>query len=145
MTALTPDREHPSQQAARYALIFLGGAIGSLLRAMMLTQGPDSLGSLLWVNLSGSLGLGVLFAGLARVPASSATRSLRAFFGTGLLAGFTSYSALALGVTELAATSLLGALGYAIATVALGVCAAWLGHVLITRLFPFRGSRGAAS
>lgn len=120
-----------TQLVARYALIFAGGALGALLRVVLLSLDATTLFALFWINVAGSFLLGALVAGLSLLPASLLTTHTRAFFGTGILAGFTSYSALALGVTGLISVDLLVALGYGLATVIVGVLAAWLGQTLV--------------
>ncbi|MBO1902612.1 CrcB family protein [Leucobacter weissii] len=79
-------------------LVFCGGAIGTGLRAALGLVGPGA-GSggaaamLLAINLCGAFALGLL----GSAPTSSPRHErLRLFLGTGLLGGFTSYSALIL-------------------------------------------------
>ncbi|MCK5892449.1 MAG: CrcB family protein [Aeromicrobium sp.] len=106
------------------ALVAVGGAVGTLVRYAL----DDWVGavqdlplSTLLVNLLGSLALGVLVG--AGVP-----ERLRLLLGTGLLGGFTTYSAFAVQVQDLGSRGdlLLGA-GYALVTVAGGFALAVVG------------------
>lgn len=131
------------------ALVFSGGAIGTALRlALMLflppvQQFPIAIFS---ANIVGAFLLGLLFTLFSDPKRSSeAQRKIRLLFGTGVLGGFTTYSALATdsalllgggsagmfadashvaGATYTAAAT--GAL-YAGGTVILGGFATWLG------------------
>lgn len=144
MSEFAPVQEHSRQVVIRYALIFLGGALGALLRAVLLTEAQSSLLTLFVINLSGSFALGLLLAALSRLQPSRAALQARSFLGTGVLAGYTSYSALALGVTELGSSSVAEAIGYGLSTVVLGVLCAWLGNVLMSILLNARsGSEDA--
>lgn len=99
------------------ALVFVGGAVGTLGRwgLSQLLEWPLAT---LACNLLGSLLIGVL-AGL--VPDSRS--SLRLALGTGVLGGFTTYSALG------AAVANAGAAPYALVTVVGGVLLAVAGLV----------------
>ncbi|UWF78570.1 CrcB family protein [Microbacterium sp. EF45047] len=81
-------------------------------------------GALPWdvlvANVLGALLLGVV---TARVPAEE----MRLLFGTGVLGGFTTYSALAVGTVELWTSAPLLAVSYAVGSVALGLAAAAAG------------------
>lgn len=114
--------------ARSFALVGLGGAAGTLAR-FLLGEALPWAGSVstLAINTAGSLLLGFLVAALAgRAP------DLQLLLGTGLCGGFTTYSALAVGVAELArAGSAWGAAALALGTlVAAGlatVAGLWLG------------------
>ena len=127
------------------ALTFLGGALGvgarEALTAALPTEDPIPL-AILVANLLGAFLLGVLLEALARRTGSRAARA-RLFLGTGLLGGFTTYSALALGVTQLVAEGRPWlALGYGGGTVLVGAVATWAGIVVGAAI---RGQdRGAA-
>ncbi len=84
-------------------LVFIGGCVGAAAReistAIFPQTGPMPI-ALLAINLIGAFFLGVLLEGLIRRKGLGAGRA-RLLLGTGLLGGFTSYSALALAVTTL--------------------------------------------
>lgn len=145
---MTVPAHNPPQSTlvvARYALIFAGGALGALLRVVLLSLDATTLSALFWINVAGSFALGALLAGLSSLPVSLLATNTRAFLGTGMLAGFTSYSALALGVTGLLSVDLLVALGYGLATVIVGVLAAWLGQTLVLLALPSTRRSGGVS
>ncbi|SJM64287.1 CrcB family protein [Gulosibacter sp. 10] len=77
------------------ALVFLGGAIGCLARAALVAMFPASAESwtVFGINILGSF----LFALLTAATLSRRDR-IRALVGTGMLGGFTTYSALAIEV-----------------------------------------------
>ena len=105
--------------------IALGGAAGSVLRYMMVSAIGAPLGTLA-VNVLGSFAIGVLFVLLG-------TREGWQFFlMTGVLGGFTTFSAFSLdtlkliqtGQTLQAAAYVLGSVALSLAAVALGVAIA---------------------
>jgi CrcB protein len=121
-----------------YVAAALGGALGALARwavgeALVSPAGGWPAATLL-VNLSGCLVLGVLITALfARYPDR---RWLRPFLGTGVLGGYTTYSAFAVETVQLAeAGAWAAAAGYVVASVAGGVLAAAAG-VLLGRAVP---------
>ncbi|GAB3598277.1 CrcB family protein [Microbacterium tumbae] len=98
--------------------------LGTAARLGLTLTIPDVGGvpaAIIVVNVVGALLIGVL---AARLPASS---DRRVFLGTGILGGFTTYSAFAVGSVELwAATPLLAVL-YAFLSLVLGFAAAFAG------------------
>ena len=128
------------------ALVFLGGALGAILRWVLTvwipalgdpTQVPGAatplnvtggipLGdiALLVVNVLGALLLGLL---VGMIPNSAHPR--RAFWGTGVLGGFTSFSSLAAAIDAPTGSTnavLIGGV-YGLITLALGLFAAVMG------------------
>jgi CrcB protein len=95
---------HPSTRApSTLAAVFLGGALGTLARYALDRALPTDSGhfptATLLINLSGSLLIGLLLPiALAR---ATTTPLLRPFLVTGLLGGWTTYSALATDSTTL--------------------------------------------
>lgn len=88
---------------------------------MLIPDAADFPLATLVVNVVGALLLGVL---AARLPSTS---DARVFLGTGILGGFTTYSAFAVGTIQLwAQNPLLGGM-YALLTMVLGVWAAIAG------------------
>lgn len=108
----------------RLFLVFLGGTLGTAARLAFALFLPDA-GSFpvatFAVNIIGALLIGVL---AARLPGSS---ELRVLLGTGLLGGFTTYSAFAVGTVALWSDAPLVAAIYAALTLGLGVGSAVLG------------------
>lgn len=114
-----------------YALIFLGAGTGGVLRHLMSLAVGRSLGTgfpygTLLVNISGAFALGLL-AGLL---ASHGTENpnLRLLLATGLLGGFTTFSAFSLEtITLLERNQPALAIAYVLASVAGGLLALTLG------------------
>lgn len=105
-------------------MVSAGGAIGTAVRLTLGVFVPEPAGvplAVLIANVTGAMLLGLL---AARLPASS---DVRIFFGTGVLGGFTTYSALAVGTVELWATAPALAAGYAAGSVVLGLVACAVG------------------
>jgi CrcB protein len=108
----------------RLLLVFVGGSIGTAARLAVGLWMPDAGGfptATLRVNVVGSLLIGVVAARLA------STAGVRVFLGTGVLGGFTTYSAFMTGTVALWADAPLLAVVYAAGSLVLGVAAAALG------------------
>ena len=119
-------------------LVALGGATGSVLRWWLagLTQRASGGGAFPWgtlaVNVAGSLAIGVVAAlGMGRVPLPAASRLL---IVTGVLGGFTTFSALSIETFTLLRQGQTGmAAAYAIGSLAAGLVATWAGWSLAAR------------
>lgn len=108
----------------RLLLVFLGGTLGTAARLAAGLVVPDAGGiplATLGVNIVGALLIGIL---AARIPSSA---DLRVFLGTGVLGGFTTYSAFMTGTVQLWAHAPALAAAYAIGSLVLGLAAAALG------------------
>ncbi|WP_208103314.1 CrcB family protein [Rubellimicrobium sp. CFH 75288] len=111
-------------------LVAAGGALGSILRALVITAAPFPWGTLA-VNVSGSFVIGVLFALLAGTG-----EIWTILFISGLLGGFTTFSTFSLDVLRLVESGrapLAG--GYVMLSVALSLGACWAG-LLVGRSLP---------
>ena len=116
-------------------LVAAGGAVGALARVGIDTAAPDSLfpWPTLAINVVGAFLLGLLPV-LAAVRHS---RRVAVALGPGVLGGFTTVSAWAGGVRELAAAGHVGVAGlYLAATLAAGLGAAALGRRMSHRPEP---------
>ncbi len=108
-------------------LVAAGGAAGAALRhlagmAALRLFGPSFPWGTLAVNIAGSLAMGVLIGLLAR--ASSGGEALRLFLATGVLGGFTTFSAFSLDAVALYQRGAIAAAGgYVAASVALSIAA----------------------
>jgi CrcB protein len=117
-------------------LVFLGGTVGTALREALSLAFPPIDARLplttFGINLLGALLLGLLLEALVRRGIDAgARRAARLLVGTGLLGGFTTYSALATDTALLLHGGSVGlALAYALGTVLLGGVATWLGIVI---------------
>lgn len=108
----------------RILLVALGGTVGTAARLGLGLALPDAGGvpvAVLVANVLGALLIGVL---AARIPAST---DLRLLLGTGVLGGFTTYSAFMTGSVELWTDTPVLAFAYAAGSLVLGLGAAALG------------------
>ncbi|MFY9713958.1 MAG: CrcB family protein [Microbacterium sp.] len=108
----------------RVLLVAAGGTVGTAARLGLGLAIPDAGGFPVGVfvaNLLGALLIGIL---TARLPKAT---EMRLFLGTGLLGGFTTYSAFTTGTAGLWADAPLLAIAYAVGSLVLGLAAATLG------------------
>ena len=108
----------------RVLLVALGGTIGTAARLGLGLAIPDQGGfpvAVLVANILGAFLIGVVAARLA------ASTYLRLLLGTGVLGGFTTYSAFMTGTLALWTDAPLLAGAYALGSLVLGVAAASLG------------------
>lgn len=116
-------------------LVFLGGTLGVLAREGLTLVMPNVGGlpvAVLLANVFGALLFGLLLESLGSFERMNARRqSLRLLLGTGLLGGFTTYSALAQAVLVLwSGGAAWVAVGYGAGTLLLGGIASWGGVLL---------------
>ncbi|GAA3201361.1 CrcB family protein [Microbacterium terregens] len=123
--------------------VFLGGVIGVAARELLLLPFSDRSSTLaltfgtMVVNVVGSFALGLVVGSLAdRHPTA------RVFLGTGVLGGFTTYSAFAVQTATLLSAAPVAGIALAAASVILGLAAAGLGLRLTLRP---RGETGGPS
>ncbi|PRA82331.1 hypothetical protein CQ045_06555 [Microbacterium sp. MYb66] len=108
----------------RILLVAVGGTVGTAARLGLGLALPDAGGfpvAVLIANILGAFLIGVL---AARLPAST---DLRLMLGTGVLGGFTTYSAFMTGTLALWSHAPVLAFAYAAGSLLLGLCAAALG------------------
>lgn len=130
-------------------LVFVGGASGVLAREALMLALPDAEGWPLAVfvaNLLGAFLLALLLESISRLgPETEFRATMRLLLGTGLLGGFTTYSALALALAAMSAEGAVWlAAGYGFATVVGGAVASWCGVRLGAVLTRDRGRDGDA-
>lgn len=120
--------------------VALGGALGAALRYLgaglaMRMMGPGFPWGTLAVNVIGSVLIGVLAALLLERAPSSGPSAWAAFAITGVLGGFTTFSAFSLdAITLLERGRVAAAGGYILGSVALSIAGLWLGLTLARRL-----------
>ncbi|GAB3750761.1 CrcB family protein [Yimella radicis] len=132
MNRQPPDTDAAAVRSDRLvlpALVFVGGSAGTTARALLSERFPMRADGWPWttfvINVLGALLLGLLLGVLAHLADDSgARRRVRLGLGTGLLGGFTTYSAFAVEVVE---RDLGAGLAYATASVVAGVLAAGIG------------------
>lgn len=126
-------RPRPAHRQWRYiGLVAAGGALGTALRATVTLLVPEVEVfpvATFAVNLVGAFVLGLLLEALAwSGPDEGRRLSVRLLVGTGVLGGFTTYSALATATAGLTAAGLTWwAAAYALGTVLLGAVASIAG------------------
>ncbi|WP_425839544.1 fluoride efflux transporter FluC [Microbacterium sp. PA5] len=120
---------------AALVVVVLGGAVGVAARALLVV--PLSAGThplvvpavTLGINVAGSLLLGVIVGALdGRRPL------LRLFLGTGMMGGFTTYSAFAVHVVTTSSAAPIVGLGLVVLSVFGGVVAATAGLMIGRRI-----------
>jgi len=119
----------------------IGGALGSMLRFVVTVLAARWFGAgfpwgTLAVNLIGSFILGVI-AEFAITGALGISPQVRIFIGVGILGGFTTFSSFTYDTLTLVrdgSTPL--ALGYVLASIALGLIAVYLGTITARLLVP---------
>jgi CrcB protein len=126
-------------------LVFAGGAMGTAAR-YLLSFVPVAAGipvGTFGINVVGALLLGWLLEALALRGTDTGGRlRMRLFAGTGILGGFTTYSALAVDADGLMVADRLGSgLLYAVATILVGALASVAGIALGARLGRMRAAR----
>lgn len=132
----------PSRTGRGWALLLIGmgGALGTMLRAALESAFSPAPGGWPWatfsINVVGAFLLAVLLEALSLLgPDDGWLRGTRLGVGTGVLGGFTTYSAYMVETVQLgeAGGYLLG-LGYAATSLFLGFVAAWSGMVAVAAL-----------
>jgi fluoride exporter len=118
-------------------LVFLGGGIGAVLRhgvniGAARALGPNYPWGTLTVNVVGSFLIGALAAFFAFKAGAAWTQHTRLFLTTGILGGFTTFSAFSLDFAVLYERGdLLQAAGYVVGSVGLSLIAIFLGLMLV--------------
>lgn len=139
---------HPPRQAKRgklasldgreLAAVFIGGAIGALVRVWLgRTFAPSDANTWPWltlsINLSGSFALGYLATRLQdRLPQSTYSRPL---LGTGFCGAYTTFSTMQVEILRMIEKDHYGlASGYALTSITGGYLAVWIATALVRRV-----------
>jgi CrcB protein len=126
---------HPDRR--EIAAIFLGGALGSLLRVWLGRTFSSGVSDWPWatfaINISGSFALAYLATRLQeRLPQSTYRRPL---LGTGFCGAYTTFSTMQVETLTMIDHSRYGlAGGYALSSIVAGYVAVWLGTSLVRRV-----------
>ncbi len=121
-------------------LVFLGAGFGGVLRhgvnvASARAFGPDFPWGTMIVNVAGSFAMGLLAVLFATRVGGAWTQDLRLLLMTGVLGGFTTFSAFSLDALNLLDDGRLAQAGlYAGGSVVLSVAALWAGAMLMRSL-----------
>lgn len=113
-------------------LVVVGGTFGTAGREVISLAFPPLDGipyAIFAINIVGAFLLGILLEALSRRgPDHGRRRTIRLLLGTGVMGGFTTYSALATDAAHLiGGGSALTGITYALATVLVGAAATWAG------------------
>ena len=120
---------------AAYAIVFVGGGVGAAIRhgvnvAAMRALGPNFPYSTFFINVTGSTIMGLIAAHFAFK--GDASQHWRLFLTTGVLGGYTTFSAFSLDVALLWERGDHGlAAGYAAGSVFLSIAGLFLGLWLV--------------
>lgn len=130
-----PDLGPTHPPVVSVGLVALGGSVGTAARALIAAAVPQPAGipaGILMINVAGAFLLGLLLGVLHRLgPDVGRRRAVRLLCGTGVLGGFTTYSALATDSGLLIMNGgLTAGLGYAVITVLAGALFSWAGLAL---------------
>jgi CrcB protein len=121
-------------------LVFLGAGLGGVLRhlvnvAMARWLGNDFPYGVLFINITGSLVMGLLVGWLAFRAGAGWTRQVQLFIAVGVLGGYTTFSTFSLDAFRLIERGQMGlAAVYVGGSVLLGVGGLWAGLALVRSL-----------
>jgi CrcB protein len=123
-----------------YLLVFVGAGLGGSLRHFLNITlgrafGTDFPWSTSFINVSGSLVMGLLTGWLAFRAGGGWSQHTRLFFATGVLGGYTTFSTFSLETILLFESGkMAAALAYVVGSVLLGALALWAGLALVRSL-----------
>lgn len=124
----------------KFFMVGMGGAIGAMMRLASNVIAVNVLGisvifSTIFVNILGSMLIGAVMASFAHFKIAAGS-PLPLFLVTGILGGFTTFSAFSLELMGLIETGrIFSALSYAVLSVGLGVFAAFIGYKMMGLVF----------
>ena len=127
-----------SNVVASFAIVFLGGGVGAAIRhgvnlAGLRLLGPGFPHATMFINITGSLIMGLAAAWFAFKGGSS--QHLRLFLTTGILGGYTTFSAFSLDAALLYERGQLGlAAFYVIGSVVLSIAGLFAGLWLVRQV-----------
>jgi len=127
-----------SNVVAGYAIVFLGGGLGAAIRhgvnlAGLRIAGPDFPYATMFINITGSIIMGLAAAYFAFK--GDVSQHWRLFLTTGILGGYTTFSAFSLDAALLYERGELGqAAFYVVGSVALSIAGLFAGLALVRHL-----------
>ncbi len=107
-------------------IVGIGGALGASVRYLLTIGATYPPAVTFLINIFGAMLLGIV--------AATTSERLRLLMGTGMLGGFTTYSALAVDTVQIMQDDVLIGLAYAVFTVVAGIAAAGFGLLLARSL-----------
>lgn len=122
--------------------VFIGGGIGALIRFMLggvihnlaLTHKYHLPINTIIINITGSLAIGIVYVLLNRYANYDLKNQLYSFLITGILGGYTTFSAFSLETVKLIESQRpMLALSNVIISVTLSISCTWLGIILIKK------------
>ena len=140
MTPVSGGSKKGSTAMTSLLLVFLGGGIGAGARhgvnvAVLRAIGPGFPWATLIVNVSGSLLMGLLAGYLAFLAGGNLSQHARLFLATGVLGGYTTFSAFSLDTALLVERGATGqALLYVLGSVLLSILGLFAGLWLVRAL-----------
>jgi fluoride exporter len=120
-----------------YLLVFVGAGLGGMLRhgfnvAILRLMGPQFPWATYFINVTGSIVMGLLVGLLALRDQAEWTQNVRLLLATGVLGGYTTFSTFSLDTILLVERGETGAaLAYVGGSVLLGVLGLWGGLSLV--------------
>src|SRR5438105_2302690 len=130
--------QRPMKQLAAYLIVFLGGGVGAAIRhgvnvAGLRALGPDFPYATMFINITGSIIMG-LVAGYFAFK-GDASQHWRLFLTTGILGGYTTFSAFSLDAALLyERDQYLLAAAYVLGSVGLSIAGLFAGLALVRHL-----------
>ena len=127
-----------SNLVAGYAIVFLGGGLGAATRhginlAGLRMMGPDFPYATMFINITGSIVMGLCAAYFAFK--GDASQHWRLFLTTGILGGYTTFSAFSLDAALLYERDQFGlAAFYVIGSVAISIVGLFMGLAIVRNL-----------
>lgn len=121
-------------------VVFVGAGLGGVLRHIVNAQAARALGAgfpwgIAIINVTGSFAMGLLAAWLALRAGAAWTSDARLFAATGVLGGYTTFSAFSLDFALLwERGETLAAAGYVLGSVGLSLVAVFAGLALVRAL-----------
>lgn len=131
-------------------LVMVGGAVGTGVReafSLLIPNGGAFPAGIFVINVTGAFALGVVLETLLHLgPDEGHRRALRLLIGTGFMGGYTTYSTLAVGVSQAFMSGHVGVGGlYGVLSVVVGAAAAFAGIAVGGEIQRWRALSGGGS
>jgi CrcB protein len=123
-----------------YLIVFVGAGLGGVVRLLLNNAAPIWFGfdfpwATLFINVTGSLLMGLLVGWLAFKAGAGWSQPVRLFLATGVLGGYTTFSTFSLEAVSLFERDAYGAaFAYVVGSVGLGLAGLFAGLALMRSL-----------